>query len=340
MVDSSNSKIGIVGAGAWGTALAATLAGHGLSVRLWALEADVAETIGNAHENKMYLPGIKLPGSIQATANLADMQGLDSVIVVVPAQFLGKVVEKLAPFLRETIPIVLAAKGIEIASGKLMNEVVTGILPKAPIAVLSGPSFAHEVAKGLPTALTLAARDKVLAENLAASLGSARLRLYIGSDIIGAQIGGAVKNVLAIACGIATGRRLGENARAALITRGLAEMTRLATALGGSAETLLGLSGIGDVVLTCMSATSRNFSVGLALGEGLSLKEALAGKHSVAEGVTTSAAVVARARTLNVAMPIAEAVDAILNHGAAVDRTIADVLARPLGKEEVSGSRS
>lgn len=340
MAISPSNKIGVVGAGAWGTALAATLAKRGLSVRLWAFEPEVAKTIATAHENRMYLSGIRLPDSIQATADLADMKGVDSAIVVVPAQFLGKVVEKLAPFLTETTPIVLAAKGIEIASGKLMSEIVAGLLPKAPIAVLSGPSFAHEVAMGLPTALTLAARDKALAENLAATFGSTRLRLYIGTDIVGAQVGGAVKNVLAIACGIATGRKLGENARAALITRGLAEMTRLATALGGSAETLLGLSGIGDVVLTCMSATSRNFSVGLALGEGRSLKEALAGKHSVAEGVTTAGAVVARAKMLNVAMPIAEAIDAILNRGAEVDRTIAEVLARPLGKEEVSGLRS
>jgi glycerol-3-phosphate dehydrogenase (NAD(P)+) len=340
MTTSSDKKIGVIGAGAWGTALAASLAERGLSVRLWAFEPEVAESIGNSHENRMYLPGIALPASIQTTTDLADMKDVDSTIIVVPSQFLGKVVEKLAPFLSETTPLILAAKGIEIASGKLMSEVVAGIMPKSPVAVLSGPSFAHEVAKGLPTALTLAARDKTLADNLAATLGSARLRLYIGTDIVGAQVGGAVKNVLAIACGIATGRKLGENGRAALITRGLAEMTRLATALGGSAETLLGLSGIGDVVLTCMSETSRNFSVGLALGEGRSLKEALAGKHSVAEGVTTAAAVVARAKTLNVAMPIAEAVDAVLNRGAEVERTIAGVLARPLGKEEVSGPRS
>lgn len=335
----SDMKIGVIGAGAWGTALASVLAGHGLSVRLWAHEPEVAETIRSIHENKTFLPGIKLPTTIHATAHLADIAGVDCAVVAVPAQFLGKVVKDLAPLLMSTTPIVIAAKGIEIASGRLMSEIVSAIMPSAPIAILSGPSFAHEVAKGLPTALTLAASDKALAENLAAMIGSTRLRLYIGTDIVGAQIGGAVKNVLAIACGIATGRKLGENARAALITRGLAEMTRLTAALGGNAETLLGLCGIGDVVLTCMSTTSRNFSVGLALGEGRSLSEALAGKHSVAEGVTTAAAVTARAKTANVAMPIAEAVNAILNNGADVDKTIEGVLARPLGKQEVSAHR-
>ncbi len=221
-----------------------------------------------------------------------------------------------------------------------MSEVVADVIPDAPVAILSGPSFAREVAERLPTALTIAATDKSLAACIAATLGSPRLRLYIGTDIIGAQVGGAVKNVLAIACGIATGRGLGENARAALITRGMAEMTRLTEALGGMPETLLGLSGIGDVVLTCMSETSRNFTVGMALGQGKTLAEALAGKRSVAEGVASAAAVVARAKTVGVTMPIAEAVDAILNLSADVDTTIAGVMARPLGREEVSVRRA
>ena len=329
-------RIGVVGAGAWGTALAKTAAERGLSVSLWAREPEVVSAINGRHENTLFLPGIALPRALCATSRIEDLAAADSLIIVVPAQFLGAVLKTLAPSLPPAIPVTIATKGIEIATGRLMSEVVATLLPQAPIAVLSGPSFAHEVAQGLPTALTLAAADKELAERLAGQLANPRLRLYLGTDIIGAEIGGAIKNVLAIACGIATGRRLGENARAALITRGMAEITRLTVALGGIPETLLGLCGIGDMVLTCMSSTSRNFSVGLALGEGRTLAEALAGKRSVAEGVTTAAAVVGRAKTAGVTMPIAEAVDAILNRGADVDRTIAEVLARPLGKEEIS----
>lgn len=336
MESSSSITIGVVGAGAWGTALAKVAAECGPAVQLWAREADVVQSITSAHENTLFLPGIDLPKTIRATNRLGDIAAADIVIVAVPAQFLGSVVKELAP----TVPLVIAAKGIETGTGRLMSEVVANAAPRAPVAILSGPSFAHEVAKGLPTALTLAADDKALAERIATTLASQRLRLYTSTDVVGAQVGGAVKNVLAIACGIATGRRFGENGRAALITRGMAEMTRLTLALGGTPETLLGLCGIGDVVLTCMSTSSRNFSVGLALGEGRTLAEALAGKRSVAEGVTSAAAVVARAKIAGVAMPIAEAVDAILNRNANVDATIAEVLARPLGKEEVSGRLS
>jgi glycerol-3-phosphate dehydrogenase (NAD(P)+) len=333
---SAVTTIGIVGAGAWGTALAKAAAERGFAVRLWAHEADVAKAITATGENATFLPGVRLPKEVHATNGLAEFADADLVVLAVPAQFLGKVTADLAPALPSTVPLIIAAKGIETATGRLMSEVVAAIAPKAPLAVLSGPSFAREVAEGLPTALTIAAPDKALAQRVAGALGSPRLRLYIGTDIVGAQIGGAVKNVLAIACGIATGRCLGENARAALITRGMAEMTRLTAALGGAPETLLGLSGIGDVVLTCMSTTSRNFAVGMALGQGRTLADALAGKRSVAEGVASAAAVVARAKTAAVSMPIAEAVDAILNRGAAVDETIAGVMARPLGREEVS----
>jgi glycerol-3-phosphate dehydrogenase (NAD(P)+) len=330
----------VVGAGAWGTALAKVAAERGPSVRLWAHEPEVSQAIEASHENSLFLPEIRLPKGIRPTVRLGELAGAELVILAVPAQFLGQVMKNLAPTLKPETPLIVAAKGIETATGRLMSEVVAEIMPDAPIAILSGPSFAREVAQGLPTALTLAARDKTLAGEIAATLASPRLRLYIGTDIVGAQIGGAVKNVLAIACGIVTGRGLGENARAALITRGMAEMTRLTAALGGSSETLLGLSGIGDVVLTCMSTTSRNFAVGMALGQGQTLAEALAGKRSVAEGVASAAAVVARAKVANVSMPIAEAVDAILNRGADVDGTIAEVMARPLGREEVSAPRA
>lgn len=336
MRSSPGTTIGVVGAGAWGTALAKVAAERDASVRLWAHESDVVEAIGAKGENTVFLPGIRLPEAVRPTSRFDDFARVDLVILAVPAQFLGQVLKGMAPALAPTTPLIIAAKGIETTTGRLMSEVVADVLPEAPIAVLSGPSFAREVAERLPTALTIASADKPLAERIATTLGSPRLRLYIATDIVGAQVGGAVKNVLAIACGIATGRRLGENARAALITRGMAEMTRLAAALGGTPETLLGLSGIGDVVLTCMSTTSRNFAVGLALGEGKTLAEALAGKRSVAEGVASAAAVVRRAKAAGVTMPIAEAVDAILNRGADVDETVAEVMARPLGRDEVS----
>jgi glycerol-3-phosphate dehydrogenase (NAD(P)+) len=331
--------IGVIGAGAWGTALAKAAADRGERVRLWAREREVVDAIEATRENELFLPGIALPQTIEATTDLHAFGDVDLAILAVPAQFLGAVTTALAPTLGTQVPVVIAAKGIETETGRLMSEIVAEIHPDPPIAILSGPSFAREVADGKPAALTFACADKGLAETLAARLASPRLRLYTSPDIVGAQIGGAVKNVLAIACGITTGRGLGENARAALITRGMAEMTRLSESLGGAAETLLGLCGIGDVVLTCMSVTSRNFSVGLALGQGRTLAEALAGKRSVAEGVASAAAVVHRARSVDVAMPIAEAVDAILNRGAGVDETIAAVLARPLGKEEVSVRR-
>jgi glycerol-3-phosphate dehydrogenase (NAD(P)+) len=334
------SGIGVIGAGAWGTALAKAAADRGERVLLWAREREVVDSISASHENELFLPGITLPPSLSATSNLAAFDDVDVAILAVPAQFLRAVTKTLAPTLKRATPAVIAAKGIETETGRLMSEIVAELRTGAPLAVLSGPSFAREVAEGLPAALTLACADKAVAETLVARLSSPRLRLYTSPDIVGAQIGGAAKNVLAIACGIVTGRKLGENARAALITRGMAEMTRLSEALGGAAETLLGLCGIGDVVLTCMSATSRNFSVGLALGQGRTLADALAGKRSVAEGVASAAAVVRRARAVNVAMPIAEAVDAILNTGAGVDETIAAVLARPLGKEEVSVRRA
>lgn len=333
---SGSETIGVVGAGAWGTALAKVAAERGLAVRLWAHEAEVAEGIDGRRENALFLPGVRLPTHIAATTRFADLAPATMLILAVPAQFLRATLTALAREIPPGIPLVNAAKGIEIATGRLMSEVVAEVLPASPPAAISGPSFAREVADGLPTALTVAAKNKALAERIAAALGSARLRLYTSTDLVGTQIGGAVKNVLAIACGIATGRRLGENARAALITRGLAEMTRFTAALGGSPETLLGLCGVGDLVLTCMSATSRNFAVGLALGEGKTLADALAGKRSVAEGVASAEAVVARARAEGVAMPISEAVDAILNRGAKVDEAVAAVLARPLGKEEVS----
>jgi glycerol-3-phosphate dehydrogenase (NAD(P)+) len=229
--------------------------------------------------------------------------------------------------------VVICAKGVEETSGALMSEVAAAALPGARLAILSGPTFAGEVARGLPTAVTLASADQELGGALIAALGTRSFRPYLGDDVVGAEIGGAVKNVLAIACGIVAGRRLGDNARAALITRGLAEMVRLARAKGGRAETLMGLSGLGDLTLTCTALQSRNHSLGFALGEGTALDEILGRRRSVAEGVSSAAAVAALASRLGVDMPIVAAVDAILHHGADIDQSIASLLARPFRGE-------
>ena len=326
-------RIGIVGAGAWGTALAATARRAGRDVVLWARDPDVAEGINLRNENRLYLPGVPLDPEVRATAEPADLAEAEVLLMVVPAQHLRAVSAQLADHIPEGRPVVVCAKGIEQESGQLMTEVLAETLPGRPLAVLSGPNLATEIACGLPAATTLAAEDEVLAERLAAALGSKTFRPYVSPDPLGAQIGGAVKNVIAIACGIVGGRRLGSNARAALITRGLAEVVRLGRAKGARAETLMGLSGLGDLTLTCTSITSRNHSLGRALGEGRALDEIMAKRRSVAEGVFSAQAVVALAETLNVEMPISAAVDAILNHGAGIDETIEALLARPFRPE-------
>lgn len=255
------------------------------------------------------------------------------VLFTAPAQHVRRISKDMAPYLSEGVPIVICAKGIEQESGALMTEVLAETLPGATVAVLSGPTFAAEVARSQPTAVTLAVADRKLGQAVASVLGGRAFRPYLASDLIGVQIGGAVKNVVAIACGIVGGRGLGNNARAALITRGLAEMVRLGVAKGGKAETLMGLSGLGDLTLTCNGPQSRNMSLGTALGQGESLDAILANRRSVAEGVWTAASIVALAAKLKVDMPIAAAVDAILHHGARIEDTIEDLLARPLKAE-------
>jgi len=326
-------RIGIIGAGAWGTALAATARRAGRDVVLWARDPDLAEGINLRNENRLYLPGVPLDPEIRATAEPAALAEAEVLLMVAPAQHLRAVSARIADHIPEGRPVVVCAKGIEQVSGKLMTEVLAETLPGRPLAVLSGPNLATEIACGLPAATTLAAEDKALAERLAAALGSKTFRPYISPDTVGAQVGGAVKNVIAIACGIVGGRRLGNNARAALITRGLAEVVRLGRAKGARAETLMGLSGLGDLTLTCTSISSRNHSLGRALGEGRELDEIMAKRRSVAEGVFSAQAVVALAETLNVEMPISAAVDAILNHGAGIDETIEALLARPFRAE-------
>ena len=326
-------RIGVVGGGAWGTAVAVAAVRAGRRVALWAREADVVAAINGNHENPRFLPGVALAPGLRATTHLAEAVAADAVLLVAPAQHLRAVCRDLKPALAEGVPVVICAKGIENGSAALMTEVVAGELPGTPQAVLSGPTFAVEVARGLPTAVTLAAGDPGLGARLVSALGSRRFRPYLSDDPVGAQIGGAVKNVLAIACGVVEGRRFGDNARAALITRGLAEIVRLGGALGARAETLMGLSGLGDLTLTCTSRQSRNMSLGFALGEGQDLAHILAGRQSVAEGVHSAAAVMVLAGRLDVDMPICRAVDAILNRGAVIEETIDGLLARPFRGE-------
>lgn len=328
------NTLGIIGAGAWGTALAHALARSGRGVVLLAREAEVASAINADHQNPRFLPGVDLDKAIVATTDGAQAVCADAVLLVTPSQFLRQVCSSLAAAWTPGVPAVICAKGIERQSLALMSEVVADVLPQAPIAVLSGPTFAREVAAGSPAAVTLAAAETGLGHDLSRAIGTPQFRTYLTDDLIGAQMGGAVKNVLAIACGIVQGRGLGDNARAALITRGLGEIVRLGTAKGGRPETLMGLSGLGDMTLTCNAIQSRNFSLGVALGEGAALDEVLRERTSVAEGVASASSVAALAARLGVDMPISTAVDRVLNQGADIDDTIAGLLARPFLAED------
>jgi glycerol-3-phosphate dehydrogenase (NAD(P)+) len=330
----SMQRIGIVGAGAWGTALAMVARRAGRDVVLWAREAEVVDAVNRHHENALFLPGVKLDRAIGATDNLLKaVDGADALILATPAQHSRAVAEEIAPLVTPEMPIVICAKGIEAGTLMLMSEVMAEILPGRPAAVLSGPTFAGEVARGLPTAVTLAAPTRVLGEHLVEALGGPRFRPYWSDDLVGAQIGGAVKNVLAIACGIVAGRGLGDNARAALITRGLAEMVRLGAAKGAHAETLMGLSGLGDLVLTCGSPQSRNMSLGMALAKGETLADIMAQRRSVAEGVFSAVSVVGLAQRFGIEMPISEAVHDVLHGDIAIDDAIDALLSRPYRAE-------
>ena len=327
-------RLAVIGGGAWGTALASVAARAGADVVLWARDPNVVRAINERHENPVFLPGIALDPAITATTDAAvAIAEADAALIVVPAQFLRGALEMLAPLMSADLPLLLCAKGIETGSLQTMSEIAREIVPEAPTAILSGPSFAAEVAKGLPTAVTIAARDPALARAFVAALGTARFRPYSSSDPIGVEIGGALKNVLAVACGIIEGRGLGDNARAALITRGLAEMVRLGLAKGAEAETFRGLSGLGDLVLTCTAGQSRNYALGLALGRGMSLAQALAGQRSVVEGIATAAAVTRLAARLGIELPITAAVDGVLHRGMAIDMMIEALLARPYRSE-------
>lgn len=321
-------RIGVIGGGAWGTALAQVAAAGGDPVILWAREHAVVTAINLAHQNTIFLPGLSLSPSICATDSLDDLAACDALLVVTPAQFVRTILSALPVDAR---PLILCAKGIEAGTMALMSDVAADLHPRAPIAVLSGPTFAAEVARGLPTAVTLACTDAGIGRALAARLARPAFRPYVSDDVIGAEIGGAVKNVLAIACGVVAGRELGENARAALIARGFAEMVRYGVARGGRAETLSGLSGLGDLVLTCSSTASRNFSLGVGLGRGSSASTLMQGK-TIAEGAFTAPVLQQSATAIGVEMPVVDAVCALLT-GSAPQGVIDALLARPLRAE-------
>ena len=321
--------IGVVGGGAWGTALACLARRAGRRVTLWSRDPAIASAIARDRVNPIYLPGQTIESGIEAAAALDQLASCDAVLLVCPAQAVREVAARLAG----DAPVVICAKGIEARSGLLMPEVLGQVLPGGPIAMLSGPSFAEEAARGLPTAVSIATDDEELGRLLAASLGAGVFRPYWTSDVLGVALGGAVKNVLAIAAGIVEGRGLGYNAAAALITRGFAEMARLGQAMGAQLETMTGLSGLGDIVLTCHGPLSRNRSLGLALGKGVSLSGYMSGRRQVVEGEATAPAVLARAHRLGIEMPICAAVDAILHREASLDEAIRALLARPLRRE-------
>ncbi|MET1754445.1 NAD(P)H-dependent glycerol-3-phosphate dehydrogenase [Novosphingobium sp. RD2P27] len=328
------AKIGVVGAGAWGTALAQALASDGTEVLLWAREAELVREINERRRNSPYLPSAALADTIHATADLARLAALPVLLIVVPAQFLAGVLEQLPTGERD---LVLCAKGIEAGTGRLMAQVAGDADRHARLAVLSGPTFAHEVAAGLPTAVTLACSGATEQwERLKPLIARPALRPYYSDDVIGAEIGGAVKNVLAIACGVVEGMNLGQNARAAVIARGYAEMLRFGLARGARAETLSGLCGLGDLVLTCSSTSSRNFSLGLSLGQGLTAAEALSGKSSVAEGAATAPVLAKLAARAGVAMPIVEGVCQLLSGESPASTVVTAILSRPL-KAELEG---
>ncbi len=326
-------SIGVLGGGAWGTALAEAACMAGRRVLLWARDAAVADEINREHTNAAYLPGVTLDAGLAATADLARMAEVDAVLLATPAQTQRAIALALAPHIAPRTPVVICSKGLEQRTSKLMTDVLAETLPDCRMAVLSGPGFADDVVRGLPTALTLACIDEALGKSLVGAIGCRHFRLYWTSDTTGVAFGGAVKNVLAIAAGIVDGRSLGASAHAALVTRGFAEMRRLGAAIGAHPDTLVGLSGLGDLLLTCGSPQSRNMRLGRLLGQGRPLDEALAALHSTAEGVYTAAAVVQSAEAHGVEVPIAAAVHAIIEGTLTVDAAIEGLLSRPFRSE-------
>ena len=325
-------RLGVIGGGAWGTALAQVAAGSGRDTLLWVLEPEVAESVNSAHENRLYLPGVPLSPVIKATNDLADLESCDAWLVVTPAQHMRSVLEQ-APHAGK--PLVLCSKGIENRSGQLLHHVAAEVCPGSPINVISGPTFAHEVAAAMPTAVTMACADWELGEALRERVGLPSFRIYLTDDVTGAEIGGAVKNVLAIACGVVEGRELGENARAALIARGFAEMARFGLAHGARLETLTGMAGLGDLVLTCTSTSSRNFSLGKAIAEGRSVAELMSDRRTVAEGAFTAPVLRRIADEKGIDMPIVTAVDDLLTGRRDLEQVLEALRTRPPRRSEI-----
>lgn len=329
---SENLQLGIVGAGAWGTALACAARRAGADVTLWAHEAETVDAINTTHTNPVFLPGVALDPGINATRELQNLATCDALLLVAPSSHLEPVCRSLAPHIDTSLPVCVCTKGIHLETGRLMTQIAAHALDRQTVSGLSGPSFAAEVAAGLPTAVTVAGTDTDV-DVISRCLTGPMFRIYRSDDVIGIEIGGAVKNVIAIACGIAMGRGLGNNARAALISRGLAEMARLGEVLGARRETLMGLSGLGDLVLTCTGELSRNFTFGKGLGQGKTIADLMSGRTSVVEGAVTAPAVVALARRVGVDMPIASAINDVIAGQSSLDQAIEHLLARPAGDE-------
>lgn len=326
-------SVAVIGGGAWGSALASLIAENGVETLIWALEPEAAAAINEKHENIIYLPGVRLSGNLAATSDLSATAGRDAYLFVAPAQHARAMFSALQAAAAETAPVVLCSKGIERATGKMLTEVLSEVWPTARAAILSGPSFARDVATGLPTAVTLAADDAALGARWMATVSAPHFRPYLSDDLVGAELGGAVKNVLAIAAGAVEGKGLGDSARAALIARGFAEFQRLGLAIGARAETMAGLSGLGDLILTATSRQSRNMSLGFELGRGRTIGEILGERRAVTEGVATAPAVVAMAKRVGVDMPICAAVAELVSGARTLDQIIAALLARPLKSE-------
>jgi glycerol-3-phosphate dehydrogenase (NAD(P)+) len=336
----AQSHIGVIGAGAWGTALAKHLSQKGISVQLWAYEREVVDSINATHENSRFLPGVTLPATLMVTDSLAQAtEGCESLVFAVPSHVARAVLQELAPVLPDGVAIISATKGIEEDTLKLITQVMEDVFPHSyhpSLMVLSGPTFAIEISQGHPAALCLAGKNVTVVNRFQSVLMSSTLRVYVDHDVVGVQLGGALKNVMALAAGIVDGLGLGHNTRAALITRGLAEMVRLGNAMGADPRTFYGLSGVGDLVLTCTGALSRNHMVGLRLGQGERLEAILSGMHAVAEGVRTAKAALGLAHRHRVEMPIVQEINSVLFGGKSCRRAVTDLMEREAKAEKAA----
>ena len=326
-------KISVIGAGSWGSALAQSMAFNDHNITLWARRSELAKQINETHYNQLYLKDIELSHHITASSDLKAAMDSDILFMVTPAQSLRFILADMESYIRPEHVLVLCSKGIEMNSCMLMSDISRSILPKTPLAVLTGPNFAHDIARLKPSATTLACQDEELAKTLQNVVATPYFRPYISNDIIGAQIAGALKNVIAIACGITKGLDMGDSALASLVTRGLAEISRLGTAMGAKQETFMGMCGVGDLMLTCSSEQSRNFSLGYALGQGQSLEQIMDTRQSVTEGVHTAQSAIKLAEKYEVEMPISMAVHKCLNEGLSLDEVLREMLNRPIGHE-------